>query len=248
MAQHHGAGYPAHPRYPQPMFPHSMDAMANAPFEDMINHINSVNHHMFHVHHHVHHINAMPLSLPPPSLPVCPNMHNFHNAMMNHNMHVQQAMQDMARMQNAMAVAMNQNVMAMHVMHVNNTILPGHHQHHHQQHPHNTMHHRHHHGHGHGHGHHHGHGSDYESMLRLDENVRKKGVSDSDLAKLKRVKFSARENCKQCGICQENFTVGTKVIALPCKHVYCEDEILTWFDQHKTCPTCRHVVEDIPVY
>lgn len=74
--------------------------MAYAPFDDVINHINSVNHQLVHVHHHVHHhINhAMPLNVPPPSLPppalpnFCPGMQNFHNAMMAHNMHVHQAM------------------------------------------------------------------------------------------------------------------------------------------------------------
>eukprot|EP00026_Physarum_polycephalum_P009897 Phypoly_transcript_10034.p1 GENE.Phypoly_transcript_10034~~Phypoly_transcript_10034.p1 ORF type:complete len:210 (+),score=55.42 Phypoly_transcript_10034:643-1272(+) len=88
----------------------------------------------------------------------------------------------------------------------------------------------------------------YEELLHLDESVKKRGVSGSDLSKLKRVRYNSKDKCKQCGICQENFVVGTKLIALPCSHLYCEEEILKWFDQNKTCPTCRHVIENVGVY
>jgi len=85
----------------------------------------------------------------------------------------------------------------------------------------------------------------YESMLALDSNVVKKGVSQHDLAKLKRRRFAPRDPCKQCGICQDNFNSGMKIISLPCAHSFCEDELLKWFAENKTCPTCRFVVENI---
>jgi len=88
----------------------------------------------------------------------------------------------------------------------------------------------------------------YENLLRLEENVKKKGVQSADLSKLKKTRFSNKDVCKQCGICQDNFTTGSKIIILPCKHSYCEKEILHWFEQNKTCPTCRFVVEDISIY
>lgn len=81
----------------------------------------------------------------------------------------------------------------------------------------------------------------------------------ADLAKLKRTRFLDTEECKQCGvchimlgapllvlqICQETFVVGSRVIILPCLHSFCELEILKWFVENKTCPTCRFVVESI---
>jgi hypothetical protein len=88
----------------------------------------------------------------------------------------------------------------------------------------------------------------YENLMRLEDTVKKRGVATADLRKLKKTQFSSRDVCKQCGICQDNFAVGTKIIMLPCKHSYCEKEILHWFEQNKTCPTCRFVVENIGPY
>jgi len=86
----------------------------------------------------------------------------------------------------------------------------------------------------------------YESMMTLQD-VRR-GVTQPDLAKLRKAKFSHNMKCKQCGICQDNFSVGNKVITLPCDHVFCEAEILKWFETNKTCPTCRFVVDNISIY
>lgn len=96
---------------------------------------------------------------------------------------------------------------------------------------------------------HHGQGDfSYEHLLRLDDAVKKRGVATADLSKLKKARFSNKDVCKQCGICQDNFAVGTKIIVLPCQHSYCEKEILRWFEQNRTCPTCRYVIEDIHTY
>jgi len=86
----------------------------------------------------------------------------------------------------------------------------------------------------------------YESLMTLQD-VRR-GVTHPDLAKLRKMRFSNNVKCKQCGICQDNFSTGTKVITLPCEHVFCEAEILKWFETNKTCPTCRFVVENISAY
>lgn len=97
--------------------------------------------------------------------------------------------------------------------------------------------------------HHHGQPDlSYESMLALDQSIKKRGVAPSDLAKLKRARHTSNQKCKQCGICQDHFSVGTKIIVLPCSHAYCEKEILTWFEQNVTCPTCRFRIEDIRPY
>ena len=44
-----------------------------------------------------------------------------------------------------------------------------------------------------------------------------------------------------CAICMESFIrdYDTAVVQLPCKHMFHEHCIETWFDIHKTCATCR---------
>lgn len=85
----------------------------------------------------------------------------------------------------------------------------------------------------------------YETFLALDDDNVRRGIAHSDRAKLKRVAASYRDQAKQCGICQENFVVGGKMIILPCSHSFCDKELLTWLDENKTCPTCRFVVENV---
>ncbi|XP_019641126.1 PREDICTED: RING finger and transmembrane domain-containing protein 2-like [Branchiostoma belcheri] len=48
-----------------------------------------------------------------------------------------------------------------------------------------------------------------------------------------------------CAICQEDFKGP---ISLQCKHVFCEDCVLVWFDREKTCPMCRAEIADDPLW
>lgn len=89
-----GVGFPG---FPHPVFP-SMDAMANAPFDNVINHLNTVTHQLAHVHHQMHqqmhhfHHNNVPQPLPPPQFHNVHNLNQFHRDMMTHNMRIHQAM------------------------------------------------------------------------------------------------------------------------------------------------------------
>jgi len=224
MAHHHGdAGNPNN-RYP------SLDTLANAPFDQVVNHLNVIHNQAMQFNQQLH------LQLQPQlQLHATPfshiqhqhahnQMQNLHNSLVAQHAIMQQAMaqiNEVAIMHNAMASAFN-NMLGMPMQIPNDP---------------------------HGAARYHQPGmNSYEELLHLDENVKKRGVSLSDLSKLKRVRFSSRDKCKQCGICQEYFSSGMKVIALPCAHLYCEEEILKWFDQNKTCPTCRHVVENVNAY
>jgi hypothetical protein len=43
----------------------------------------------------------------------------------------------------------------------------------------------------------------------------------------------------QCTICCEQFEDEQFVIKLPCRHIFCEDDILEWLNNHDSCPICR---------
>ena len=58
------------------------------------------------------------------------------------------------------------------------------------------------------------------------------------------VKFQADESfvSDQCVICMEDFEIGRNMMCLDCdgQHTFCQVCIEGWFNDHKTCPTCRH--------
>jgi hypothetical protein len=43
-----------------------------------------------------------------------------------------------------------------------------------------------------------------------------------------------------CTVCQDNLSIGTKAMFLPCGHTFHPDCILPWLKDHNTCPICRY--------
>ena len=48
------------------------------------------------------------------------------------------------------------------------------------------------------------------------------------------------EEC--CVVCHDQYKEGDTVMHLPCGHVFHEDCVLPWFEEHNTCPVCRYAL------
>ena len=42
-----------------------------------------------------------------------------------------------------------------------------------------------------------------------------------------------------CSVCKEDFSVGNKMMDLPCNHYFHEECLMPWLNQHDSCPICR---------
>jgi E3 ubiquitin-protein ligase RNF115/126 len=68
-------------------------------------------------------------------------------------------------------------------------------------------------------------------------------ASKSAVEALPTIKISEEHSgtdAAQCAVCKDEFEMGASVRQMPCKHMYHDDCILPWLEQHNTCPVCRY--------
>ncbi|CAD8145577.1 unnamed protein product [Paramecium pentaurelia] len=63
------------------------------------------------------------------------------------------------------------------------------------------------------------------------------GVPKKLLQKLRRMKMG--KSNRQCSICCNNFLKDETIIQLPCKHIFHQSCLFSWFDHSTKCPNCR---------
>jgi hypothetical protein len=54
---------------------------------------------------------------------------------------------------------------------------------------------------------------------------------------------------RECSICLEPNVLKSKILRLPCAHIFCPDCAFAWLKKHNTCPVCRYELPtDNPSY
>jgi hypothetical protein len=85
--------------------------------------------------------------------------------------------------------------------------------------------------------------------ISTSQSPRRDPATDEDVARLPRVRLQHTHlqhvDKRQCVICQDEFSLGSRVVQLPCGHVFCEQCIRRWLQQKKACPMCRRCVADV---
>lgn len=78
---------------------------------------------------------------------------------------------------------------------------------------------------------------DYDFLLKLDELIPKKTVSEECLGRLKEDTVDGSHVEDICGICMENYEIGQIRKILPCQHMFHANCIEQWLSQSSTkCP------------
>ena len=69
-----------------------------------------------------------------------------------------------------------------------------------------------------------------------------RGLSSERILKFEH--FAADESLvgENCLVCMSDLIIGMQMVRLSCHvdHILCKTCVDKWFEDHKTCPTCRH--------
>jgi hypothetical protein len=66
-----------------------------------------------------------------------------------------------------------------------------------------------------------------------------------DLEKAAKAVGGREEDQPQCSICLGEYEQGESLVCLPCKHVYHEDCVSSWCNNHIRCPLCNFDLESV---
>ena len=80
--------------------------------------------------------------------------------------------------------------------------------------------------------------------LPQEYNVRQQqGLSPARIQKFQQFAADDSITGDRCSVCQDDIEVGRRMMRLDCdgQHTFHQECVEGWFDEHKTCPNCRHV-------
>ncbi|KAG7273189.1 hypothetical protein CRUP_019316 [Coryphaenoides rupestris] len=76
-------------------------------------------------------------------------------------------------------------------------------------------------------------------LLNQFENTGPPPADRERIKSLPTVTVTAEHVGLECPVCKEDYSVGENVRQLPCNHLFHNDCIVPWLEQHDTCPVCR---------
>ncbi|KAH3778000.1 E3 ubiquitin-protein ligase Praja-2-like isoform X2 [Dreissena polymorpha] len=91
--------------------------------------------------------------------------------------------------------------------------------------------------------------NDYEALWEMAERlgeVQNRGMSEDDINRLPCEKYQRRATHSHedtCSICLSEFTLGSNLAVLPCKHRFDKNCLAEWLKRNGSCPVCRHDVK-----
>jgi len=88
-------------------------------------------------------------------------------------------------------------------------------------------------------------GESYEELLRLDDTIKKRGLSSQKFDSFPIINWTSTKEASNCVICLEDYKAGDKVVIMPCCvtkfHAVCAQKALA---ETRSCPFCRKELED----
>mmetsp|Transcript_14620 Transcript_14620/g.39129 ORF Transcript_14620/g.39129 Transcript_14620/m.39129 type:complete len:267 (+) Transcript_14620:101-901(+) len=80
-----------------------------------------------------------------------------------------------------------------------------------------------------------------DHLMRTDpNNYGAPRASEKAIAELSRQTWDVSTCGSTCAVCFDDWEAGSRVVRMPCGHVFCEACLVPWLELHNTCPTCRH--------
>ena len=78
---------------------------------------------------------------------------------------------------------------------------------------------------------------DYDQMLQVFPGVQPVGMNATEIATLP--SWPAKDDSRNCPICQEEVITGQLTLNLPCLHGFHEQCLIPWLQKHASCPICK---------
>ena len=88
---------------------------------------------------------------------------------------------------------------------------------------------------------------DYETLLRLDENLYEPGhgADQEEISELPTYTFNpSQHSSEKCSVCLSDLQEGEQVMKLRCFHTFHKDCITDWLVRKAECPICKTPISE----